>query len=171
MSAVARRSNAIRAHLRLNSYSTDAGTTGQRHLATTRRESSRMSARTAGLGVFGEDRETLECIAPDEVELVPNRFESTGVETIDSPCSVFLSSDETCAFQDLEVLADSGPADRQRARDLYDRTGASAQDVDNLSAIGVAERGERNVEPPLVVLAVGHDSFGSSRVTVSRGLW
>src|SRR4030095_5347479 len=76
---------------------------------------------------------------PELIEVGANRFESGRVELVHSPCALGAIAHESCVLQDLEVLRDRRPADREGLGESSDRLRAPLQSAEDGAASRVAK--------------------------------
>src|SRR5689334_18223972 len=84
--------------------------------------------------------ERLERLAPELVEVTPELDEPFHFHLVDPPRSFFARSDESGAFEHLEVLRDRRPRDPQSLRQLADGLRSLAQLLEDLQPGRVRQR-------------------------------
>src|SRR4051812_18632585 len=92
------------------------------------------------LCLFDGDLVGREGTAPEPVEVGAERGEPVGVDAIDAAIARRLVNDETGVFEDLQVLRDGGPADREPAGELADRAWPLDQALEDRMPRAISQR-------------------------------
>jgi hypothetical protein len=97
----------------------------------------------SGLLLFGCIAKRRERLVPERVEVRPQVGDRLRVDLVDAPRADLAVDDEAGVLEDLEVLRDRRPADRQLAGELADRPRPLHQALEDGLAGRVAEGGHR----------------------------
>ena len=102
-----------------------------------------------------------EDVAPQLLEVLPNRFDAFVVEPVHTPCALGLIRDQARLFEQAKVARHGRAADRQVVGQLLNRAGAALQQFQNGAPVGMREGVERVSMKGLA----SHSAYGNSVVT------
>jgi hypothetical protein len=82
-------------------------------------------------------------VVPDLAEIATHGLDALVAQLVHVPGALDPIGDQAGTLEQPEMAADRGPADRELIGDLLHRLTATAEDLDDRPAVGVAERVER----------------------------
>ena len=86
-----------------------------------------------------------ERLAPERVEVLAQRLDCFRIDLVDASRSRLAVEHEPRLLEHLEMLRDSGAADRKLARELTDRRGILGEAFEDLAPAWVPERLQRSL--------------------------
>src|SRR5687768_6792 len=83
--------------------------------------------------------ERVECLVPEPVQVASQLDESTNLDAVNAAHAVAPLRHQPGVFENLQMLRDGRPADRQRLGERTHRRRTLLQTLENLPACGVSE--------------------------------